>query len=146
MHKILAVATIVRYEYKMQIRRAAAWAAFLVVLLLSMTDNFPSAGNLARLEFLSRPDYFIYRIISIDSLILVFSLMFLISNRFFIDERTGIKPLIMAAPVEKWQYIMGKGIAGFCFVLPCFVLFFWSVCCYIPLLCPWNLLFGRYLV
>ncbi len=100
--------SIVCYEFKMQIRRRAAWGLLLAVLSISLSDSFPSAGNLARLEFLSVPDYFIYRTIGVYGLIMAMGLMFLVSNRIPADEKAGVKPLMMAAPVRKWQYITGK--------------------------------------
>lgn len=36
-----------------------------------LLDSFPSASNLGRLEFLPQPNYFIYRIMSLDGLFLV---------------------------------------------------------------------------
>lgn len=56
MRKVLSI---VYYEYRLQSRRPAAWAVLFAALLISLADNFPSAGNLARLEFLSQPEYFI---------------------------------------------------------------------------------------
>lgn len=113
MRKVLSI---VYYDYKMQIGRVAAWGVLLAALLISLADSFPSAGNLSRLEFLSDPSYFIHRILGLDGPLLVFGLVFLVSNRLPVDEKTGVKPLMMAAPVERWQYILGKGLAGFCFV------------------------------
>lgn len=110
MRKVLSM---IHYEYKMQIKRFATWGVLLAALLISLLDNFPSASNLARLEFLSSPSYFIFRTISLDGLIMAFGVMFLISNRFLIDEKTGVKPLMMALPLEKGQYIMGKLTAAF---------------------------------
>lgn len=113
MRKVLSIA---RYDYKMQIRQAAAWAVLLAVLLLSMADNFPSAANLRRLEFLFRPEYFLQRVIGFGGLIMAFALMFLVAGRFHADEKTGVKQLMMAAAVRKWHYIAGKGFAAFGFV------------------------------
>lgn len=113
MRKVLSI---VYFDFKMQIRRAAAWGVLLAVLLIFLADSFPSAGNLARLEFLPDPSYFIHRILALGGPFLVFGLLFLVSNRFSVDEKSGVKPLMMAAPLERWQYILGKGLAGFWFV------------------------------
>lgn len=112
MRKVLSI---VYYEYRLQSRRPAAWAVLFAALLISLADNFPSAGNLARLEFLSQPEYFIYRTIGMDGAIMAFGLVFLLSDRISVDEKAGVKPLMMAAPLRKWQYIAGKMIGAFCF-------------------------------
>src|SRR5699024_5602583 len=67
--------SVLHYEYKMQFKRLVTWGVLLVAMALSLLDNFPSAGNLARLEFLNEPAYFVYRIVSLDSLVLLFGLM-----------------------------------------------------------------------
>lgn len=110
MRKILSI---VHYEYKMQMKRAATWGILLAALFVALLDNFPSAANLARLEFLSQPAYFVFRTIGLDGLIMAFGLMFLLSNRFPVDEKTGVKALMMASPIRKGQYIMGKLAAAF---------------------------------
>ena len=53
--------SVLHYEYKMQFKRLVTWGVLLVATALSLLDNFPSAGNLARLEFLNEPAYFVYR-------------------------------------------------------------------------------------
>ena len=92
MRRMLAV---LRYEYKMQFRRLATWGIFLAATVLSLLDNFPSSANLARLEFLREPAYFVYRIMSLDSLVLLFGLMFLLAGRLPLDTKTGMKPLLI---------------------------------------------------
>jgi len=120
MRKMLSV---LRYEYKMQMRRIATWGVLIAAILITLLDSFPSESNLARLEFLSQPDYFIKRIMSLNGLILIFGLMFLLSNRISTDDKTGVKPLFMAAPFQKCQYIGGKLIGGFLYTLTIVVLF-----------------------
>lgn len=112
MRKLLSV---VHYEYKMQVKRLSAWGIFLAATLLSLLDNYPSAGNLARLEFLNEPAYFVYRIMSLDSLVLLFGFVFLLAGRFPLDTKTGMKPLLMASTLKKSSYILGKLIGGFLF-------------------------------
>lgn len=121
MRKVLSI---IYYEYKMQIKRIATWGILLAATVIALLDNFPSAGNLARLEFLTQPAYFIYRTMNFDALIMSFGLMFLLSNRFPIDNKTGVKDLLMAAPVQKGQYIMGKLLAAllYTFTMLCFFL------------------------
>lgn len=114
MRKVLSI---IHYEYKMQMKRFATWGILLVALLISLLDNFPSATNLARLEFLSQPAYFIFRTIGFDGLIIAFAFMFLLSNRFPVDEKTGVKSLMMSSPMGKGQYIMGKLSAAFLYTL-----------------------------
>lgn len=109
------VISILRYEYKMLVRRPAGWGVLLAGSAMALPDSFPSAGNLARLEFLRQPAYFLYRTVSLDMLLMTFGLMFLLSNRFPADDKSGVKPLIMASPVRKGQYIAGKLTAAFAY-------------------------------
>lgn len=110
MDKVLAV---IHYEYTMQIRRPAVWGMVLAATVLSMLDNFPSAGNLSRLEFLKDPAYFVYRVMSLDCLILLFGLMFLLAGRFPLDRKTGMISLLIVSALRKGQYVSGKLTAGF---------------------------------
>lgn len=107
--------SIIFYEYKMQMKRFATWGVFILVMVIVLIDNFPSAKNLNRLEFLTEPAYFLYRTMSLDGLVLVFALLFLLSGRFPLDKKTGVKPLIMASPITKGQYVIGKLLGGFCY-------------------------------
>ena len=108
--------SVLHYEYKMQFKRLVTWGVLLVATALSLLDNFPSAGNLARLEFLNEPAYFVYRIVSLDSLVLLFGLMFLLAGRIPIDTKTGMKSLLMSSALRKWQYVLGKLLGGFLYV------------------------------
>lgn len=110
MRKIMSI---IHYEYKMQIKGIATWGVLLAVTGIALLDHFPSTTNLARLEFLVWPAYFIYRTMSQDGLILAFGLLFLLSSRFPLDKKTGVKSVIMASPVNKGQYIFGKLLGGF---------------------------------
>lgn len=105
--------SVLHYEYKMQFMRLVTWGVLLVATALSLLDNFPSAGNLARLEFLNEPAYFVYRIVSLDSLVLLFGLMFLLAGRIPIDTKTGMKSLLISSALRKWQYVLGKLLGGF---------------------------------
>lgn len=105
--------SILYYEYKMQMTLAATWGIFLMTVVFSLLDDFPSGGNLQRLEFLADPNYFVYRTMSLYGLTLAFGLVILLSNRFSIDCKTGVKALIMAGPTTKGQYIFGKLLGGF---------------------------------
>jgi hypothetical protein len=109
--------SIIHYEYKMQIKRISAWGILIATVVFAMMDNFPSAGNLARLEFLSIPSYFVYRTMSQNTLILVFGLIFLLSSRIPYDFNTGMIGLMMAYPVTKRQYVFGKLFGSFLFTL-----------------------------
>lgn len=71
--------SIIRYEYIMQMRRPAAWGILLAATALAQFDCFPSSRNLARLEFLNQPAYFIHRIMTFDVLLLMFGLSFLLA-------------------------------------------------------------------
>lgn len=117
------VASIIHYEYNMQCKRIATWGVLLASTAITLLDSFPSAKNLARLEFLVQPAYFIYRTISLDMLIMAFGLMFLLSNRFSVDNKCGVKPLIMASPVRKGQYVAGKLLAAFVYTFTMLCIF-----------------------
>ena len=108
--------SVLHYEYKMPFKRLVTWGILLVATTLSLLDNFPSAGNLARLEFLNEPAYFVYRIVSLDSLVLLFGLMFLLAGRIPIDTKTGMKSLLMSSTLRKWQYVLRKLLGGFLYV------------------------------
>ena len=102
------------YEYKMQIKRPAVWGVLLVTVAMAQLDNFPSAQNLARLEFLNQPAYFVCRVMSLDALLLFFGLAILLANRFPTDRKNGMKHLFLSYPLEKTAYILGKLLGGFC--------------------------------
>jgi len=120
MHKLISI---VHMEYKIQIKRFATWGFFFAVTFIALLDNFPSSANMARLEFLTQPSYFIYRIVSLSSLLLFFGLLFLSSNRFSLDQKTGMKSLFMSAPLGKGQYVWGKLLGTFFYIFTLFVLF-----------------------
>ncbi len=120
MRKILSI---IRYECKMLFFRLATWGVLLVASLVALLDNFPSRENLARLEFLVQPVYFIYRTMSIDGLILIFGLMFILSSRIPVDKKTGVQSLFLAAPISKGQYVIGKLFSGFIYTLTMITLF-----------------------
>lgn len=143
MHKILSI---IHYEYKMLIKKIATWVIFLVASVIALLDNFPSANNFARLEFLNQPAYFIYRIISLDAIIIVFGIIFLLSQSIPIDSKTGVKELIMTSPVCKSQYILGKMLGGFfyTFSLLCIFLTFNTLVYYIA--APFQLGIVEYIV
>lgn len=109
MDKIL---TILRYEYKTQVRRPAGWIVLAAAAALALLDSFPSPENLARLEFLDQPAYFVSRIARFDALVLLYGLTFLLAGRLPMDDALGTKPLFMAAPVGKGQYFLGKLLGG----------------------------------
>lgn len=120
MNKSMAI---VHYEYKMQMKRAGTWAILFITSVISMLDDYPSAGNLARLEFLNDPAYFVHRTMKFNGLILIFGLMFLLSGRVPFDRKTGVKALMMASPLGKGQYISGKLLGGFLYTFTMLTLF-----------------------
>ena len=115
--------SIICHECKMQLKRIAIWVVLFAASAIALTDNLPTVGNLARLEFLVQPTYFIYRTMSLDALIMIFGLMFLLSSSFPLDRKTEVKSLIMASPVTKWQYILGKLLGGFLYTVVMLILF-----------------------
>lgn len=120
MRKMMAV---IHYEYKMQFKRAAAWGVFLAATVFALLDNYPSASNLARLEFLKEPAYFVYRTMSQNGFVLMFGLMFLLAERFPLDHKTGMKFLLMSHALQKRQYILGKLLGGFLFTFSILCIF-----------------------
>ena len=114
---------IIHYEYKMQCKRPATWGVFLAVTVFALLDNYPSAGNLARLEFLREPAYFVYRTMGLNGFVLMFGLMFLLADRFPLDDRTGMKLLLMSHALQKWQYILGKLLGGFLYAFSMLCIF-----------------------
>ena len=107
----------------MQLKRIAIWVSFVCSFRNSVDRQPPTVGNLARLEFLVQPTYFIYRTMSLDALIMIFGLMFLLSSSFPLDRKMEVKSLIMASPVTKWQYILGKLLGGFLYTVVMLTLF-----------------------
>lgn len=120
MRKISAIA---HYEYKILMSSWATWGVFVAAVFLSLLEKYPSAHNLARLEFLGQPAYFVYRTISIDTLILVFVLLFLLSGRFTADRKCGMHHLIMTFPVQKRHYLSGKLLGAWLYTLTMLCLF-----------------------
>lgn len=106
--------SIFHYELKMQIKRPAVWGVFLAATAMAQLDCFPSAQNLARLEFLNQPAYFVHRVITLDALLLLFGLAVLLANRFPADRKNGMKHLLLSYPLKRCQYILGKLLGSFC--------------------------------
>ncbi len=120
MRKIIAI---IHYEYKMQFKRPATWGVLLAATVFALLDNYPSAGNLTRLEFLNDPAYFVYRTMSLNGFVLLFGLMFLLAERFPMDNKTGMKLLLMSHAMQKWQYILGKLSGGFLYTFSILCIF-----------------------
>lgn len=110
MCKMLAV---VCFEYKMLLKRIAPWGVLLAVTAIALADNLPTAANLSRLEFLPYPAYFICRTMSQYGLLMAFGLLFMLSERFPLDDKTGVKALFLTGPVDRMQYVFGKLLGGF---------------------------------
>ncbi len=98
MRKVLSV---IYYEYAMQLKRIATWGVLAGAVVISLLDSFPSAKNIARLEFLEQPSYFINRTLSFGALIMVFGLMFLLSNNITI-------PFIRYAGYQNRTWLINK--------------------------------------
>lgn len=109
--------SIVKYEYKMQIKRIAGWIVLLFVLVSSMMDCLPVSSNLARIEFLGDIHYYVRRVFSFDGLLLLFGILFLTAGRMVDDRKTHRRDLFMAVPIRKSSYIGGKFIGNFLFAL-----------------------------
>lgn len=74
MRKLIAI---IHYEYKMQFHRPATWGILLGVTIYALLDTYPSARNLARLEFLNEPAYFVYRTMGLNvTFFALFSMVF----------------------------------------------------------------------
>lgn len=115
--------TIIHYEYKMQFQRLATWGVLLAATIFSLLDGYPSAGNLTRLEFLNEPAYFVYRTMSLNGLVLMFGLMFLLAERFPLDNKTGMNCLLSSHALQKWQYVSGKLLGGFLYAFTMLCIF-----------------------
>lgn len=120
MRKMIAI---IHYEYKMQFKRPATWGVLLAVTVFTLLDNSPSAANLARLEFLNEPAYFVYRTMSLNGFVLMFGLMFLLAERIPLDHKTGMKLLLMSHALQKRQYILGKLLGGFLYTFSILCIF-----------------------
>ena len=118
--------SILRYELHMQAKRPAVWGVFLAATAMAQLDCFPSSQNLARLEFLNQPAYFVHRVMTLDALLLLFGLAILLANRFPADRKNGMKHLFLSYPLEKRQYILGKLLGGFC--LSCLMSILFLLC------------------
>lgn len=114
---------IIRYEYSMQLKRIATWVVLFSACIIALIDSLPTTKNLARLEFMNEPTYYIYRSMSFDALVLLFGLVFLLSSRFPLDRKTGVKNLFMASNITKLHYICGKLLAGFLYTYTMLALF-----------------------
>lgn len=109
--------SIIKYEYKMQIKRISGWSVLLFVLVSSMMDCLPTASNLARIEFLGDIQYYVRRVFSFDGLILLFGILFLTAGR-LVDDRTSYRrDLFMTSPIGKASYIAGKLLGNLLFAL-----------------------------
>lgn len=108
---------IARYEFKMQIRQIAGWLIFAFSLVLALLDDFPSAANVKRLAELPKQGYVVYRLIGQPGIILLFGLMFLLSNRIRGDWKKGTLDLFTTKPVGKAQYLAGKILGNFGYLL-----------------------------
>lgn len=106
--------SILHYELKMQAKRPAVWGVFLAAAAMAQLDCFPSAQNLARLEFLNQPAYFVHRVMTLDALLLLFGPAILLANRFPADRKNAMGHLFRSYPLERRQYILGKLLGGFC--------------------------------
>ena len=88
--------SVLHYEYKMQFKRLVTWGVLLVATALSLLDNFPSAGHVARLALLNEPAYFVYRFVSLDSLVILCGLMLLLAGLIAKGTNTGMNSLLMS--------------------------------------------------
>ena len=105
--------SILHYELKMQAKRPAVWGVFLAAAAMAQLDCFPSAQNLARLEFLNQPAYFVHRVMTLDALLLLFGLAILMANRFPADRKNVDEsgrfpqPPVPATLEDAYVYCMG---------------------------------------
>ncbi|MDE5891592.1 MAG: hypothetical protein K2H45_01580, partial [Acetatifactor sp.] len=64
-----------------------------------------------------------YRTVSLDTLILVFGLLFLLSGRFPADRKYGLHALFITFPMQKRHYLSGKLLGGWLYTLTMLCLF-----------------------
>ena len=110
-------ALIAKYELKMQIRRIGGWLVFSFSVAVALLDDFPSAANVKRLAELPKQGYVVYRLIGQPGIILLFGLMFLLSDRIRGDWKRGTLDLFTTAPIRKAQYLAGKILGNLCYLL-----------------------------
>ena len=121
MHNIMAVSI---YEIKMMLRRLGFWGILKFAPVISIWDNFPSNSNLRRLSFLAEPGYLVSRLLVQTGLLIMFGVMFLVSNTIAKDKKTGVDQLLMTSNISKKQYIIGKFIGNFIPTMLMFGLYF----------------------
>jgi ABC-type Na+ efflux pump permease subunit len=108
---------IAKYELKMQIRRIGGWLVFAFSMIVALLDDFPSEANVKRLAELTKQGYVVYRLIGQPGIILLFGLMFLLSNRIRGDWKKRTLDLFTTAPIRKSQYLTGKILGNFGYLL-----------------------------
>lgn len=110
-------ALIAKYELKMQTKRIGGWLVFTFSMFVALLDDFPSEANVKRLAELPKQGYVVYRLIGQPGIILLFGLMFLLSNRIRGDWKSGTLDLFTTAPIRKSQYLTGKILGNFGYLL-----------------------------
>ncbi len=111
------LATVFSREYLSCMMRPATWGVLIAALAFTLLDSLPTDANLARVELLPVPSFFANRIMSVSGLVLVTGLVILLSSRLARDKKAGVKSLLMASPLSKGEYLLGKLLAGFFFSL-----------------------------
>ncbi|MDF2686511.1 MAG: hypothetical protein K0S55_1693, partial [Clostridia bacterium] len=115
--KNFKILTVAKYELKMLQKSIAGWLVLTFTTAVALIDNFPSAENLKRLELLPQSGFAISRVITQAGIILLFGFLFIISNRIKGDIKKGIMPLFAAAPIKKTDYLYGKFLGSYAYIL-----------------------------
>lgn len=114
MYNILSIS---KYELKMQLKNVGLWEIWSFAVAAALWDNFPSEANMNRLDFLTDQGYVVSRLLSHEGVLLLFGLMFMLSDRIRGDKKKGTMELFMASPLSKFQYIWGKFLGNYAALL-----------------------------
>lgn len=111
------ILSILKYELKMQLKNVGFWVVLAFAVAATLWDNFPSEANISRLNFLTDQGYVVSRLLAHEGVLLLFGIMFLLSDRIRGDKKRGTIELFMASPLSKAQYIWGKFLGNYAITL-----------------------------
>lgn len=114
---------IMHEELKCQMSKLGTWVLLAVGVGIALMDNFPSKKNFNRLPYLSEQSYVVNRLVSQTSLIIMLALIFFIATRIYNDKINSYNELIIVTTLKKSEYILGKFIGNYIYVLIVMALF-----------------------
>lgn len=107
------VAIIAKYECKVRIKSLGYWILLTAGLAISIIDNIPTSANIERLPFLMESGYVVSRLLVQTGVLLLFGIMFIVSNSIRGDKKAGVDNLLMAVDLSKSQYMLGKFLGNY---------------------------------